>query len=175
MKNLVMFVAVVVMAITSYSATCSWTATFIAQDPDNGALNAMTAYLIDVNTVASSDMVSALNQGDVSLLAKNVNTTTTLKQSEGNARVGLTGWGEYNKGDEYTYYMVVLNEANTYYMMSKELTAKVPENGGALSMGFKNMTTGEYAGTWTAMAPEPTSGLLMIVGGALLALRRKQK
>ena len=32
-----------------------------------------------------------------------------------------------------------------------------------------------YVGTVSSGAPEPTSGLLLLIGGSLLALRRKQK
>ena len=45
-------------------------------------------------------------------------------------------------------------------------------SGSTLNWGFPDNAS---ANTWTQMAiPEPTSGLLLLIGGALLALRRKR-
>lgn len=60
---------------------------------------------------------------------------------------------------------------------SKTLTAGSPILASELGMSMSNPTASSRAGdyTITGNVPEPTSGLLMLVGGALLALRRRRR
>ena len=69
-------------------------------------------------------------------------------------------------GSTYNFYFTS-TDANGNVYTSEILSAKMA-GVGAGSIGF------EGAGTWTP-APEPTSGMLLLLGIAGLALRRKQK
>ena len=64
----------------------------------------------------------------------------------------------------------------TYFTISADVTKQAPATG-FLAMSFANVSSTAQVG-WTgitsASIPEPTSGLLMLVGLAGLALRRRR-
>ncbi len=96
----------------------------------------------------------------------------------------LTGFGNFDAGTSHTFYVVVYDAGSIAdaknYMISADVTKSFNASGSAQTWAFGNMTATTTANkflnsSWTAAVPEPTSGLLLLVGGALLALRRKQK
>ena len=93
----------------------------------------------------------------------------------------ITDSGAYSSGDTAYAAVIITYDANNdgkigvgdYYMASS--TSYTLESD-------VNATKSIAMGSWTQItspggggAPEPTSGLLLLVGGAMLALRRKQK
>lgn len=72
---------------------------------------------------------------------------------------------DFTAGTIYSFYFTAEDAAGNTYQ-SETVTSK------ALGVGTATMTF-EGNGTWTP-APEPTSGLLMLLGLAGLALRRKR-
>ena len=88
------------------------------------------------------------------------------------------------------FYGLIFNDTSidsaTDYLVVGTFTANVRGSGAA---SFSNDITGMTASGWSSISgstptpptpgpsgiPEPTSGLLLLVGGAMLALRRKQK
>ena len=63
-------------------------------------------------------------------------------------------------------------DAATYFTISANVTRTAPSSG-SLQMSYTNLSNGAQT-AWTAVAPEPTSGLLMLVGLGALALRRRR-
>ncbi len=81
---------------------------------------------------------------------------------------------------DYDFYFVALyKDANsTYYYVSDELTVTAIGAGNApVSFPDCEDEVGMTAASWTKVenVPEPTSGLLLLMGMGALALRRKQK
>jgi len=167
MKKLLIIVGVAMVAGFANAAAVSWnsgvfTAGFTG--PDGNSLANSTAYTMTVNFYSDS-------------AGKNLVTSSTVTKAKAN--------GAYNSktGDAFT-------AGGTYYV-----TAILTENEGTKSTGFTlaefsvpsngdgsiNFTTGagfktegvQYTSGWMA-APEPTSGLLLLLGVAGLALRRKR-
>ena len=90
-----------------------------------------------------------------------------------------------DKVQDYDLAMIVYD--GTDFLISGIASGKSytdnPDDGSTVSFSTDKMGAGSWA-TYTPAAPdpgptggapEPTSGLLLLVGGAMLALRRKQK
>lgn len=89
----------------------------------------------------------------------------------GNAYANISG-----KETGYTYYIEVMGyNNNTVIAVSEGLTYSDAVSQGRLTDDLSTMASAAKAWTGGAYAaPEPTSGLLLLVGGALLALRRRR-
>ncbi len=188
--KLVVVLSLILTATVLKAASLSWEV-YPIQAPEN--LTSMSAFLLDGSKFANgdADVLSAINSWDTEALINSAYVWSSLPESSspsGNYLAGGLmdfGGGEYYAGTsgaygdsslftpkvDYTFYNVILAETSDgekLYIMSKDVI-EGPEIGASLIVGVN------YTGVaWTAV-PEPTSGLLLLVGGALLALRRKQK
>ena len=81
------------------------------------------------------------------------------------------------KGSDGTGYLVLFNSddaANaTHFYVSATDTETIASAPGAATSFYFDLSSSADGANWTAV-PEPTSGLLLVVGGALLALRRRR-
>ena len=76
----------------------------------------------------------------------------------------------------YNVYYVILNtnaDPNTYTTVADTLTGRADTGEAKLGSNISMTAAAASSATWTAV-PEPTSGLLMLLGMAGLALRRKR-
>ena len=95
-----------------------------------------------------------------------------------------TGFGDYTAGSAQSFYAVVFDAATIgdvkNFIVSESVEKTFAANGSAQTWAFGNMglttSANKFANSsWQAVAvPEPTSGLLMLVGLAGLALRRRR-
>ena len=172
MKKLILIIAAIATASVVNAAACNWSGSSIVVQAGDVATQ-YTIYLLDASVTDASTMAGYLASGDTSYLAAaTVETATGIAQGA-NARWSKTGFGDFTAGESYTFYTVILNnsaENADSYMITPERTAEAPSSG-SLSMTFGSLASN----TWNSMAvPEPTSGLLMLVGLAALALRRRR-
>ena len=179
MKKLIVFGFAVVTAVAANAASFAWQALSIQKVDGNSSVG-LTAYLIDSTKVSRDTMISALDAGDFQYMtAANylLTTTTSAQGTTGISRINLTS-GSPDK-ESYSAYTIILDGAvgsAQNYLVTKELTnVNNPGYGGGLgdvSMSFGNQS----AVAWNPITsvPEPTSGLLMLVGLGALALRRRK-
>ena len=189
MKKLMIALAAVVVGIAANAASISWATTkgYLYDGTGDSAskLTSGTAYLV-LSTYAQSDLVSLLASNDG-------NTAATLTALQGkaqylgsgaigdNARIN-EGTGTSSATESITAYFVVFNGDNMYISdtatsdydglaQSHDLTF-----GTSMTASSKALPSdGAYSGAgWYTAVPEPTSGLLMLLGMAGLALRRRR-
>ena len=170
MKKLVLLASIAVAAM-SQAASVSWASGVGVKGP-GGAYMAAGDIKMYIFEFASQ---SAYDSADIAALDVSGATLSgaTTKSTTG---VTLTDTTTYGAGD-FIYSAVVFTatyEGKDYYMGGKLDITKVDALGG--DVGFTSL---KNTGTWTARGgssdiPEPTSALLLLVGGSMLALRRKR-
>ena len=178
MKKVLIAVGVLVFAVTSQAATYSWRASMDWASPDGNDDLVATAYVFDANAYAYATISAALAGGDTSVLNNALGSSAL-----GGGAFTLQGTGLTDDGGTPPYasmYTVLLaNEGGQDYFYhfdyaNVKVTDAVVAGGAVFSMS-SDVITGAVGGAgWTAAAPEPTSGLLLLFGMAGLALKRKR-
>lgn len=176
MKKLVMFCLCVAMSVALHAATANWSVTKVYQPGTETAASGYIGYLFEVSSsITIENVTAAINDGSFattyasSALANGATTST--------GSLIKTGLGSYDASSGTVSWFTVIfdagsvSEANNYIVTgtaSQTFTSAT----GAKAASFTNIGT-TY--TWNSMAvPEPTSGLLMLIGLAGLALRRRR-
>ena len=179
MKKLMTAIAVAFAAAVVNAAAVSWSAGGIV-DPwatqaagKNTPASGWVGYLVlasDLDTISSG-----LTSGDTSVLAAAVdhNTTTAKGQFAAGAATGNVAAGSQD------FYVIVFNAANvddaTSFYVSTKASAVVDASLDTPITFSSQATNSKNVANWTAMSvPEPTSGLLLLLGMAGLALKRKR-
>lgn len=191
MKKIMIMATIAMAAIIANAATVTWNMTNV-YGPDGSTLNSGKAYMfaytagsdsVTASTIAaaiagaysSGTLDSYLNDNSVySWTPASAGTySDTTKNVDPEADMGLTA------GSSYTFYSVVFDsntiDDESMFFVTKELAnKKVPASSANLLLSFGTQATASTAeGAWQAV-PEPTSGLLLLLGVAGLALRRKR-
>ena len=186
MKKLMVMVALVAAAVSANAASYVWSAStgrlFDGQGTATANRYAGTGYLFAAGTVSQSDIVAALVAGTLdtklgSTLAQNTfsngrtsdNSAVFSTDSLENAYFVVTGKDkDGNDGVYISDYAVV----ETVAVGSGTVTFGSQN---AYSSAFKDATAGYAGAGWYSQSvPEPTSGLLLLLGMAGLALKRKR-
>lgn len=177
MKKLVMVMLVAVAAYLSQAAQVTWSANNIMNPSDSSAkLEGSMAYLFDVATVSTADMVSAIDAGNFSTVADKALSSVNSAAAGTISKAGQVLPDSYAAGSAPTLYAVIFDSSDTTsgnYIVTG--TKSVALKGtGATVFAFGSQANATWT-TYGSDVPEPTSGLLLLIGGAMLALRRKQK
>ena len=188
MKKLIMALTAVVCAATVQASTVKWSVNSIYGVDANGVGQTVSSsrptagqyYVLCMlaSAMSLSEAQKALSDGNVADIAAKATFQGTTTGT--GAFVSNSHDGKWNGGDTVELYAIILN-ANTiagatYGTMSAAVTSYEfvdSSEDKVLSLNMKTATQG----SWTALSgsvPEPTSGLLVLVGLAGLALRRKR-
>ena len=178
MKKLIVIGFAIVAAVAANAASFQWSANNIQKVDGNSSVG-LTAYLVDASKVDRATMIAALEVGDYQYMTAGnyLLTTTTIAQGTlGLSRINVTS-GDATAAS-YDAYTIILDGAvgsASNFFATQELHADTPE------LGNVQFSFASQAGkTWTAISggstpvPEPTSGILMLVGLDALALRRRR-
>ena len=189
MKKLMFAIAAAVLAVGAQANNVDWTLQLNAVPKSGADTSTYTAYFFDKatfdagvktgNTIEQSLLASALDSSSFYLLSTGSSSdkysTGPTSATVGNPRQ-ITGLG----GSAMDYYMVLVNGSQYAIAASGSTTPYDPMAAGSpttASTTWKKMTdpTASGALTWgTVAVPEPTSGILMLVGLGALALRRRR-
>jgi len=187
MKKLMILLAAAVVGISANAAAYSWSASsgrlFDGQGSASANRYAGTGYLFNAATVSQADMLAAFVSDSVDTKLTSALSSSTFSAGRASVSDEFTG-----PDANFTAYFVVFGKdgsGNDAIYISDTTTAEYAAVGqGAVefgqqnaysSVGFKDTSAG-YAGAgwYAASVPEPTSGLLMLLGMAGLALRRRR-
>ena len=182
MKKMILAAAIVCAATFVHAAACQWSIAGISDSPDTKAstAGAMVAYFMDGSTYSEfTGLDSSAVAGYVS--SKGIySAKNTVGRSGANAG---SSEGSYAVGEEVSGYVVIFDNADVskagYFANTGTATYTVPGAGNVqFAFSFGTSTSGwQKIGSVTpdpGPVPEPTSGLLLVLGGAALALRRRR-
>lgn len=172
MKKVMFVLAAIVVAGIAHAASVNWQASSITGD---GAVKDNMVALYYTEAGAGMDSVLAALEAGTAPAASSTMVISLGKGKVNKVTVDVAG---LDTAKAYDFYVVAfdaktLPEANNYQIVSKT-------NVGYSSLDGYFAVSGNFSGaTWTKMpsggdVPEPTSGLLLLVGGAMLALRRRR-
>ena len=193
MKKLIIAAFAVACAAMVQAATVSWQsgALYTAADANGGwsstlvnsasALVTVSVYLVDADTYST---VSAYSQEDMYKWAANqtADYTAQNKNPSTSALIGAANVTDSNLAASTTYYSILTAEYTDAtlekdFYMAAAVVAETPASGSKtvtnIFGGASTLATGGVR-DWQPV-PEPTSGILLLLGMAGLALRRKQK
>ena len=178
MKKIMIVAVAIAMAAMAQAAQVTWSATAIA---GTGSTSYYAAF-VDVtgmSDVTADSVALALMAGtfEGSLIYDGAATYNASKDQVAVAFAKKTAYGDYANEQTVSYMTIVFDAANAADAQNYLVTSgETPVTGQFSAAGLLAVAQGSQAGkTWTAVAvPEPTSGLLMLVGLAGLALRRRR-
>ena len=197
MKKL-MFIAAVVVAGLAQAASVDWSIAKKAFTMGDGSKpNGATVYIFDTAADGYTEFITALSGGTLGDTIK-AETFTGAKgylgsgttYSSSNSTLLNNNYAKANgtvtvakEGETYNLAAIVFDSSSGQYLVSGNAPGVSykdnPDDGSVSAFAAANMPSSSWA-TYTPTGgtdplPEPTSGLLLLVGGAVLALRRKQK
>ncbi len=176
MKKLLITMAITLMGVIANAASVTWSINAIQSSPD---VNVGEGWLVQVYSssvvysydAAKTDSISVWSSANTVAAGATFRATATV---ENGVAASTTE----------SFYAVIYNASSvagaTHYIVSANLDVSVAENDKPVSPTFGSMLATSvannkfYGKEWQSV-PEPTSGLLLLIGMGALALRRKQK
>ena len=200
MKKLMIAAAIVCAAVVSQGAAVNWSAgtgmnvqgpksatdgTFSGTVLASPAVMAITLYQFDSVTArdaykTSADIYAAHAAGSITATRSNTSTASGNTLAIGaTAKVDVQALVTGSEVPLYALYVITLDsngDGTVDWYIADTANSKITTQGKAT--GISNLVTNGHTG-WTAVAstpviPEPTSGLLLLLGVAGLALRRRR-
>ena len=175
MKKLIIAAAMICAAAFAQAATVNWTISGVKAEGDTAPSVGWAVMVFYTEVGAGSGAIeSAIAAGTAGSLAFE-SSTLAVSMSKGKVAahdVAVAGITDTSKN--YDFYFVVFNDADpasaTKYAMQSALNKEYSSMAGkyTVSSTFSSSTP------WTETVPEPTTGLLVLLGVAGLALRRRR-
>ena len=190
MKKLIVTAITIAIGVAAQAASYKWMNTYGTLDAYNapGTDFNGTVYLMNNASMSQADFIAAiLDNADYSTAFSTAIESAFKSANNVDVNTGVEfNSTTYAVATVQNFYMVAIDAANNGIYVS-ELTGDVTISDiGTLEVMFTHDAA--YAGTvfgsdvktfngagWYTAAPEPTSGLLMLVGLAGLALRRRRR
>ena len=191
MKKLIMAMAVALAAVLTQAATVSWSVTGLLDSKGNtltsGAGYVFTTKGPNATTVAAvTEALGALKSADALKTYLDDNSLLALKGDVTNGGINVSGVDLASSGipaatSSVKIFAVIVDDDTfgdevKYVVLPTSGNVKTPAASTSNNAGFGALNASATANpsNWTAAAPEPTSGLLLLLGVAGLALKRKR-
>ena len=163
------------LGIAANAAAVTWGLTSVTASPDAAATSGWAVYIMNASTYSAFSALEADQVADYAK-ANYAYQTTTVAGRGGVINVSYKG-GSYAGSETVSTYLVLFNNADagaaTYYANTGTQSITISEGGADATHSFGTFTAAT-SGWQTTAVPEPTSGLLMLLGIAGLALRRRR-
>ena len=182
MKKLMFMLAAVAMAACAQAAAVSWTCTYVAKGAENYVDNGL-AFFVNAATLSQSDMLALEGKGATAISSALSGMYSYTGDSDGKYSVAKAsavanstlGLSDATASQAYLVIFdtaTITDSSNFYVTEVKNFNTLSGTETTSIKWGDQE-TASSAAGAWHAV-PEPTSGLLMLLGMAGLALRRKR-
>ena len=183
MKKLMMLAGAMVASLNVSAAAVNWgSGTITLQGGTQAGKGDVNAYLFEL-TKADYDKLTADKVYET--YKDSLGTADATKSSTAKGVANLTGkTTTYGQGDTAYAAILYVSKDGSYaignlasYTFDSAMDGDVANLASSLGGNPANgpVSWGSTTGGGSGGVPEPTSGLLLLVGGAMLALRRKQK
>ena len=178
MKKIMITLVAVALAVSAQAASFSWKTTNTGKLYEAGTttlLDAGTVYLFNSAAITQQAVLDAVLAG-TSLDTLGALSSSTV--SAGAINSATFEWGV--AGDTLNAYVAIVDGDNVFISDLKTAagqqasTVSINFNLKSASQGTAMESSTFTSGGWYTAVPEPTSGLLMLVGLAGLALRRRR-
>lgn len=175
MRKLIIVAAIAFTATVSHAAAVCWNC-MNAADFKGGNYS---IFVIGINEVTSAaqikELVAAGGLSSVSSYAFDkgeVSTSGTATKSNTTSGKEITYSGSGT--DTYTAFIFVQNATGDKASFSANASITMENNSTSKTFAFNNQGTAFSSNSFTVNVPEPTSGLLLLLGMAGLTLKRKR-
>lgn len=188
MKKIIIGVVALCVAVAAQAATANWKASASNMYAGN-ATDKYTgkAYYFDAGVMSQTALFAIFEAGT------EIGSSTAGYVGSGSINSGTMTATSFSYGEQsasatdtndYTFYFAVITDDAIYFSNEKVMSANATATAKTVGFGTQNGTstfsslapngTGyQGAGYWSSV-PEPTSGLLLLLGMAGLALKRKR-
>ena len=194
MKKIMIAVAAIGIAVIAEAATFNWSVVTTTQSWNGYAapsvtgtawsgatVTSMAYYFIDASVLDQGSLITAIRNGvDWS------DAILTSGKTGSDGKIASKTFSTTSEATSLSAYVLLVNDAGDFAYVSAALTKTGDTSGGQVDFspvittskilrdntGTTDYTSGKYG--WYQTVPEPTSGLLMLLGMAGLALRRRR-
>lgn len=175
MKKISIALVAIMLGIVANAASVNWSVNAIQSSPAN---TVGAGWIVQVYESSVTFDYEKAKAGEISAWVEGASVTA-------GATFRAAGTSTMDNGTSKTIYAVVYDASSIadakYYIVSDAMTITANAAGSTVGAGFGAMTGTSLAAnkflnsSWTSTAvPEPTSGLMLLLGMAGLALRRRR-
>lgn len=178
MKKLIMAAAVAMLGIVTNAAVATWDVDTIYTRGITDNANGYLVYFVDADLYSAAKAKTDIGNANFAFLANTAQAWEAAYLVNDGYVEGESG-NVYGNGVDVNGYLVIFDAsttaAATYAYVSDSASGSTTSLGGSAVLYFDDAQLAgmQTAVNWTAV-PEPTSGLLMLLGVAGLALKRKR-
>jgi len=186
MKKLIVAAAVAMLGIVANANAVKWSVSLVNPVAGSSSASGYTAYFFmsgDTSGTFSplaklSDVTTALGKKDLTVL----DGATSSAVASGVTSAGLANFATTTLSETVdvkntlTGFLIVVDDKEANYLVADVSGSPYAEKYLGSGTGAYTLAFGSQKNNtgWVAMAPEPTSGLLLLIGMAGLALKRKR-